>query len=157
MATPSRKSSKVRATTSTPATQSGGAGKAAPAVKAVGSPAQRTAAVAKRGGRQLTKKAPPANAKADATKKLPVALSGTKAQDKPKKAKLVRDSFTIPKLEYATIADVKARALTLGREVRKSEVIRAGLAALKNLSEEALAKLLAGVPKIKTGRPKKHR
>jgi hypothetical protein len=74
-----------------------------------------------------------------------------------RKMKLVRDSFTIPKSEYGTIADLKERALSLGRSVRKSEVIRAGLAALKALPQDALARVLAAVPSIKTGRPKKQK
>jgi hypothetical protein len=75
--------------------------------------------------------------------------------DKPRKEKLVRDSFTMPKIEYDTIAELKKRALEAGREVKKSEVLRAGLVALKAMSHDALAALLTTVPKIKTGRPKK--
>lgn len=82
------------------------------------------------------------------------AASGEPTADKVKKEKLVRDSFTMPKTEYAAIAEVKSRALALGRQVRKSEVIRAGLASLTLLSQDALSRLLASIPTIKTGRPK---
>ena len=47
-----------------------------------------------------------------------------------RKPKLVRDSFTIPKNEYAAIDALKARAIALGTSVKKSELLRAGLMAL---------------------------
>jgi DNA-binding transcriptional regulator YiaG len=74
---------------------------------------------------------------------------------KPEKVKVVRDSFTIPKTEYARIADMKKRALGLGTEVKKSELIRAGLALLAGCSDVAFGKALAQVPTLKTGRPGK--
>jgi hypothetical protein len=37
----------------------------------------------------------------------------------PKKPKLVRDSFTIPKNEYAAIDALKSRAIALGTSVKK--------------------------------------
>lgn len=71
-----------------------------------------------------------------------------------KKPKLVRDSFTIPKTEYAAIDSLKGRALAAGRSVKKSEVLRAGLLLLTQLDDTALDKALAAVPPLKTGRPK---
>jgi hypothetical protein len=70
------------------------------------------------------------------------------------KVKLVRDSFTIPKDEYSAIASLKKRAMSLGREVKKSELLRAGLMALAGLSDSAFGAMLAQVPSIKTGRPR---
>lgn len=70
------------------------------------------------------------------------------------KTKLVRDSFTMPAAEYESIARLKRRALSLGRPVKKSEVLRAGLGALMAMDDEALGVLLSAVPTIKTGRPK---
>lgn len=65
--------------------------------------------------------------------------------DKPKKPKLVRDSFTIPKAEYKVIEDTKVRAATLGRPVKKSEILRAGLKANAGLGDAAfIAALGAG-------------
>ncbi|MBS1198537.1 MAG: hypothetical protein H6R18_2322 [Proteobacteria bacterium] len=72
-----------------------------------------------------------------------------------KKPKLIRDSFTFPEAEYALFALLKQKALQAGREVKKSELLRAGLAALANMSKEQLIKALAGVESIKTGRPSK--
>ncbi|MFN3377005.1 MAG: hypothetical protein ACK40S_10700 [Burkholderiaceae bacterium] len=72
-----------------------------------------------------------------------------------KKPKLVRDSFTIPKAEYAAIDHLKGRALAAGRSVKKSELLRAGLLLLTRLDDEALGQALAAVPPLKTGRPKR--
>ncbi len=70
------------------------------------------------------------------------------------KAKLVRDSFTMPKLEYAQITGVKQRAAKLGRPTKKSEVLRAAVALLSALPDAALLTALQAVPSLKTGRPK---
>lgn len=72
-----------------------------------------------------------------------------------KKPKLVRDSFTFPKAEYDRIGILKQRALKAGHDVKKSELLRAGLAALSELSDAALLKALSGIDKLKTGRPAK--
>ncbi len=74
---------------------------------------------------------------------------------KPEKVKVVRDSFTIPKSEYAAIAELKKRALAQGSEVKKSELLRAGLMLLAAASDAAFGKALAQVPTLKTGRPGK--
>ena len=70
------------------------------------------------------------------------------------KGKLVRDSFSIPAAEYELIARLKRRALSLGRPVKKSEVLRAGIGALMAMDDQALGASLSAVPTIKTGRPK---
>lgn len=74
---------------------------------------------------------------------------------KEKKVKVVRDSFTLPKTELLQINEMKKRAMTLGVEVKKSELIRAGLQALAGLADTAFKKAMANVPTIKTGRPAK--
>lgn len=73
---------------------------------------------------------------------------------KPEKRKLVRDSFTIPADEYDLIGQLKKRAIALGREAKKSELLRAGLQALQAMADRALAAALAALPQVKTGRPK---
>lgn len=70
-----------------------------------------------------------------------------------KKPKLVRDSFTIPKTEFAAIDALKTRAIALGSSVKKSELLRAGLMALQSLSDAAYKAAIAAVPTLKTGRP----
>jgi hypothetical protein len=72
---------------------------------------------------------------------------------KPKKLKLVRDSFTIPKLEYMVLDQLKLRAAKLTRPAKKSELLRAGIKALAALSDAAFLTALEQVPAIKTGRP----
>ena len=75
--------------------------------------------------------------------------------EKPKKPKMLRDSFTIPKIEYAVIEVLKQRAARLGRPAKKSEVLRAGVKALEAMNDTAFLACVSGVPAIKTGRPAK--
>jgi len=70
------------------------------------------------------------------------------------KPKLVRDSFTIPKSEYAVLEGLKVRAANLTRPAKKSELLRAGIAALFAMDDKAFLSALIGVPSLKTGRPK---
>ena len=80
-------------------------------------------------------------------------MTAEKSRTTVKKVKLVRDSFTIPKTEYAAIDGLKNRAVELGTSVKKSELLRAGLMALQALSDAAYKRALAAVPALKTGRP----
>jgi hypothetical protein len=73
----------------------------------------------------------------------------------PAKLKLVRDSFTMPEAEYAQLAVLKHRALGLAHHAKKSELLRAGIAALVALDDAALLLALQAVPPLKTGRPGK--
>ena len=70
------------------------------------------------------------------------------------KHKLVRDSFTIPKSEYTVLESLKLRAANLARPVKKSELLRAGIAALHAMADKAFLAALNEVPSLKTGRPK---
>lgn len=74
---------------------------------------------------------------------------------KAKKPKQIRDSFTMPKTEYAVLADLKERAVSLTYSVKKSELLRAGIKALAAMTDANLLSALKAVPAIKTGRPKK--
>lgn len=74
---------------------------------------------------------------------------------KAKKPKLVRDSFTIPKLEYLKLEELKHRSVKLGASVKKSELIRAGIMALAAMTDAHFLKATQAVPAIKTGRPAK--
>ena len=73
----------------------------------------------------------------------------------PAREKVIRDGFTMPAGDYALIAQVQAVGLQAGLHVTKSEVLRAGLHALLQLSPDALRQLLLAVEKVKTGRPAK--
>ena len=70
------------------------------------------------------------------------------------KAKLVRDSFTIPKSEYLVLAGLKDRAARLMRPTKKSEILRAGIAALQAMKDGSFLAALNDVPSLKTGRPR---
>lgn len=87
----------------------------------------------------------------------PAARAPAKPEKKEKKAKVkvVRDSFTMPQDDYAKIAELKAACQKAGLQVKKSELLRAGLHALSILSVEKLKQTIARVEQIKTGRPKK--
>ena len=76
-------------------------------------------------------------------------------EQKMKKPKLVRDSFTFPKDEYQAIAGLKQKALGLNHSVKKSEILRAGLMLLNGLQDKAFISALSKVPALKTGRPAK--
>jgi hypothetical protein len=76
-------------------------------------------------------------------------------EPKEKKPKLVRDSFTIPKTEYAVLEALKQRAAQAGAPAKKSEVLRAGIKALAGLTEAEFVDAMKAVPSLKTGRPAK--
>jgi hypothetical protein len=96
-------------------------------------------------------KAPASPAKPRAAKSKPPAKA--ESSDKSERVKLVRDSFTMPKADVDLIGLLKQRALKLGREVKKSELLRAGLHALAAFDDAAFTAAVAAVPRLKTGRP----
>ena len=77
--------------------------------------------------------------------------------DKVLKPQLVRDSFTIPESEYATLAKVKKACLKDGFEIKKSELIRIGIALLEGLSISKVKSAKKKLQTVKTGRPRKHK
>jgi hypothetical protein len=81
--------------------------------------------------------------------------SSAAPKDKNKKAKLVRDSFTMPDTEYKALADVKRDCLKSGFEVKKSELLRVGVALVRQMEIDKLKSVLSTLPSLKTGRPKK--
>ncbi|MGJ7512463.1 hypothetical protein [Variovorax sp. GT1P44] len=70
------------------------------------------------------------------------------------KSKLVRDSFTMPEQDYDLIAVLKERALGFKRPAKKSEMLRAGLHALQQLTNAQLQGALDALTPLKVGRPK---
>lgn len=66
---------------------------------------------------------------------------------------LVRDSFTMPEQEYAVLLEVKQACLRAGIDVKKSELLRIGVALLGQLDVATLQGVLAALPQLKTGRP----
>ncbi|MGD9831642.1 MAG: hypothetical protein AB7U92_02705 [Piscinibacter sp.] len=89
----------------------------------------------------------------------PAAKPATPAPTAPKevktKAKLVRDSFTMPQADFALIGALKERAIGFKRPAKKSELLRAGLQALAGLNDTALKAALDALAPLKPGRPKK--
>ncbi|MFM6990064.1 MAG: hypothetical protein ACKOWD_01990 [Rhodoferax sp.] len=75
---------------------------------------------------------------------------------KEKKHKLVRDSITVPKVEYQVLEAMKHRAAQLKVTVKKTELIRAGMKHLATLPDAAFLAAIAAVPSLKTGRPAKN-
>lgn len=93
-----------------------------------------------------------------ATKAKPAKVEKPAKAEKPvkvRKPKLVRDSYAMPEAEYAQIAVLKKRMGGLGGEVKKSELLRAGVAVLAALNDAELKAVMDRVERIKTGRPSK--
>jgi hypothetical protein len=114
---------------------------AAPAKAARAKPAPTPAKMAREAARAIAAPAKPARAKA-APAPLPAA-----------RPHLVRDSFTMPEQEYAVLATVKQACLKAGFEVKKSELLRIGVALLGQLDMASLRAVLGSLPQLKTGRP----
>lgn len=117
------------------------AAKTRPAAKKAAPPAKKPAAPAK-------KPAPAAKPTAPVAK--PAAVKEPKV-----KAKLVRDSFTMPQADFALIGALKERAIGFKRPAKKSEMLRAGLQVLAGLNDTALKAALDALAPLKPGRPKK--
>lgn len=123
--------------------------------KPVAKAANRTAPARRPAAKTSAKAAPNAGAAArKPSAKAAKAIDPAK-DTKPKKPKLVRDSFTIPKAEYTVLEALKARAATAGSPAKKSELLRAGIKALAAMQDAAFLAALGAVPAIKTGRPAK--
>ncbi|KQW20103.1 hypothetical protein ACTJKQ_20710 [Acidovorax sp. 22279] len=138
----------------TPAAPAAQPAKAAKPTKPETAPKAPKASKAAKPAKKAVAEKAPASKPATATKAAS-AVKPTKATEpKGKKPKLVRDSFTIPKDEYAVLDTLKDRATALAHPVKKSELLRAGLKVLAGLSDSALRSALQAVPSIKTGRPK---
>jgi hypothetical protein len=98
--------------------------------------------------------APPPAADIPADNGAEVAVARKKKTEK--RDKVVRDSFTMPKHDFEKIAALKAACLKHGIVVKKSELLRAGLAALSALPEKKLLAVVASIETVKTGRPTSH-
>jgi hypothetical protein len=110
----------------------------------------------------------PSAAKAAAPKPIATGLNGhggkagkakpvLEPKEKAKKPKLVRDSFTMPEQEYQALGDVKKACLKAGIEVKKSELLRVGVALVKQLDLAKLKAALGALAPLKAGRPKKEK
>jgi hypothetical protein len=78
-----------------------------------------------------------------------------KASKKSKNStgKVIRDSFSFPEQDYLKISQLKKTCLAEGIQVKKGEILRAGLNLLTKLSPADLKQAVKKVEKVKTGRP----
>jgi hypothetical protein len=139
-------------TAAKPAAKKAVATKAAPAKKA----AMKKPAAAP--AKPVRAKAAPKPAKVarEAARAVAAPVKSTRAKAAPAPAtrpRLVRDSFTMPEQEYAVLATVKQACLKAGFEVKKSELLRIGVALLGQLDTASLRAVLDSLPQLKTGRP----
>jgi hypothetical protein len=75
-------------------------------------------------------------------------------QPKPEVAVQVsRDNFTIPDDEDELLSRLKRRCLKAGISANKSEIVRAGLAALDSMRDRELERLFENLSRVKTARP----
>lgn len=91
-------------------------------------------------------------ARAEAYFSSPTSPAAEEPSHQPERAKVVRDGFTMPASDYALIAQLQNAALQAGLSVTKSEVLRAGLQVLSQLTEVEFTQALRGLEKVKTGR-----
>ncbi|MDZ4813386.1 MAG: hypothetical protein SGI99_12360 [Pseudomonadota bacterium] len=68
----------------------------------------------------------------------------------PAKQKRIHGSFSMPASDYALIAELKATLKKGGRPVKKNELLRAGLHALKSMNDAALQSTLSALKPVKT-------
>ena len=136
------------------------AAKKAPAAKTVAVKAASSAAPSKKPVAAKTAVSKPTASKPVAVKKVaatkaPLVKAPVVKAPKVPKLKMERDSFTMPKTEYAQFAVLKDRLVKLGQPAKKSELLRAGIMQLAAMTDAALKAAMAKVPTIKTGRPNK--
>lgn len=72
----------------------------------------------------------------------------------PPTKKVVRDTFTMPEDDYALLARLKQRSLSMCLETYKSELVRAGLRLLARLPDDEFRTAVQTVERVKVGRPK---
>lgn len=118
--------------------------------------AKKTAAAAPQAAKpKKAAKPAPASKPVAAPAAKPAAPAPAAPKETKVKAKLVRDSFTMPQADFALIGTLKERAIGFKRPAKKSELLRAGLQALAGLNDTALKAALDALAPLKTGRPKK--
>lgn len=67
---------------------------------------------------------------------------------------IIRETFSMPPGDSDLIDQLRQRSAAQGVMLNRSEILRAGLAALSTLSDAKLVEIGNQVPKMKTGRPK---
>ncbi len=83
----------------------------------------------------------------------PTLVKAVGAKRPPGSGQAVRESLTLLPEESAIIDNLRLRLATVGVIPNRSELLRAGILALKDLDAKVLDELLGKVPKLKPGRP----
>jgi len=117
--------------------------------------AKRSSQPTKNIANPATPNAQPKSVKRQSTASKDTATKALKEITKPKKAKVIRDSFTMPESEYELIAAIKKRCIAKGLAVKKSEVLRAAVVVFAAQSDNSIKTALGSLEVIKTGRPLK--
>ena len=68
------------------------------------------------------------------------------------RAKVVRDNFSFPEEDYQLIESIRRKFISMGKVFNKSEILRLGLIALKDMNENKLNEMSEKIKKIKVGR-----
>lgn len=71
---------------------------------------------------------------------------------KESKEKAIRDAFTFPPGDHALFTVIQKKALEMGIQINKSEIVRTGLHLLDGISKKDLAQAFGKIEKLKTGR-----
>jgi hypothetical protein len=147
-----RKPAAAAKTTTTTAAAAKPAAK--PAAKAASRSPVKPAATPAKTGAKKTAAAAPKDTRKPAASAPANGAAAEPVREKARKAKLVRDSFTMPEHEYEMLGQVKKACLKAGFEIKKSELLRIGVALISQMDLATLQKVLASLPQLKTGRPK---
>jgi hypothetical protein len=147
-----RKPAAAKKTTTAAAKPAARAAAKKPAAKTVAKSAVKTPAPKPAAKKAPAKKAPVKKAPA---KKVAKEAAPEPVREKARKTRLVRDSFTMPEQEYEQLGLVKKACLKAGFEIKKSELLRIGVALISQMDMATLQNVLGGLPQLKTGRPKK--
>lgn len=112
-------------------------------------PATVKKVAAKKPATPVRKAAPRSAARKTATRAATAVGKAKPAQsakeDKHKKIKMVRDSFSLTEGDYTNLISLKKKCIAAGVHVKKSELMRVGLMGLMKLSN---ASLIAAVKQI---------
>jgi len=96
----------------------------------------------------------PAMASPEPVAAVAVKASVLPAKTAPAEGSVIRENFSLPPADSALIDALRKRVAVQGVLLNRSEVLRAGLAALSALNDVQLGKVAGLVPKMKSGRPK---
>ena len=80
--------------------------------------------------------------------------AGKRVEPADHEQKVLRDGFTMPQTDYDMLKSLKALCLERGVEVKKSELLRAGVQALSQMPAQDLFERIRALAPVKAGRKK---